>query len=296
MTASSFGPQYLPDDDFKRRARLHQSRYRVEQLGASEFREYGNRLSTADALAGRNFCAWPGMMDAVAKRFPLEDKKLYFDMLASDHIPFNLFIPLKGHAATIPLVSNWANVDVSEIETIEIEWAPAPKNQFLDDSTSFDAYIAYRTRDGSLGAVGVEVKFTEREYSWGTTERARMFDPNSHYNVVHQASQLYAPNSLQYLQTPRLKQLWRNQLLGESMLQHRALNLSHFTSVLIHPAGNTHFSTAAQEYQQLLAPTPARAPFRSLTYETFIGHCRGYATSAQYLSWIEYLTQRYIVA
>lgn len=183
-----------------------------------------------------------------------------------------------------------------QILSLELEWAPTPKKQFLDDSTSFDAYIAYRVRDGSLGALGIEVKFTEREYSWGATERARMFDTGSRYHVVHQAAQLYARDSLQQLRTPRLKQLWRNQLLGESLLQQRALNLSHFTSLLIHPAGNAHFSSAVREYQQLLVARPGRVPFRALTYEVFIEQCRRHATSAQDLSWLDYLTQRYIVA
>lgn len=53
--AYNIGPQYSGDDAFKARARLHQSRFRAEQLGLATYRDYGNRLSTADALAGRNF-------------------------------------------------------------------------------------------------------------------------------------------------------------------------------------------------------------------------------------------------
>jgi hypothetical protein len=35
----------------------------------------------------------------------------------------------------------------------------------LGDNTSFDAYVEYRATDGARGAIGVEVKFTERAES-----------------------------------------------------------------------------------------------------------------------------------
>jgi hypothetical protein len=295
-TPSAFGPQYALDDAFKRRARLHQSRFRVEQLRTSEFREYGNRLGTADALAGRNFyTTWPGMLDAVTARFPLGDKKIYFDMLASDHIPFNFFVPLREHPATISLVRDWTTVDVAKITAIDFEFAPAPKGDFLDDNTSFDAYITYQAHDDSRGAIGIEVKFTEGEYPWGRTEYVRMRDTTSKYHSVHHTSHLYTPDSLQHLPEPLLKQLWRNQLLGEAMKQHPKRTLAHFTSVLLYPAGNVHYAQAACEYQALLLPTKAQSAFRALTYETFISQCRASATSPQQLAWTEYLTRRYIV-
>jgi hypothetical protein len=89
---TDFGPQYRLDDDFKRRARLHQSKFRAVTLGLREYRGYGNRLCTADALAGKNFYPWPGMLAAIERRYRLADTKLTFDMLRSEHIPFNFFV------------------------------------------------------------------------------------------------------------------------------------------------------------------------------------------------------------
>lgn len=91
-----YGPQCARDDRFKAAARLQQSRFRVQHLGLAEYRDYGSRLPEDAALAGRNFYPWPGMMDAVTERFSLEDKKLYWDMLASDNVPFNFFVPPEG--------------------------------------------------------------------------------------------------------------------------------------------------------------------------------------------------------
>ncbi|HLK92772.1 MAG TPA: hypothetical protein VKZ18_22965 [Polyangia bacterium] len=292
---TDLGSQYRLDDDFKRRARLHQSRFRVTTLGLPACRGYGNRLSAADAIAGKNFYRWPGMLAAVERRFGLSDTKLTFDMLRSEHIPFNFFVPLKEHPAMIALAREWCGVQVAEIISVEIEWAPAPKARFLDDNTSFDAYVEYRAADGVRGAIGIEVKFTERAYPWGKTERRRMFDDQSRYLAVHRASGVYGAGGLDLLRTPRFKQLWRNQLLGEAMLQCPELGLGHFTSVLLHPKDNAHFVEATREYERLLAPARTSAVFRGVTFESFIERCREHVRTPEERGWSDYLAARYLV-
>ena len=235
---------------------------------------YGNRLCTADALAGKNFYPWPGMLAAIERRYGLADTKLSFDMLRSEHIPFNFFVPLRGHAAMTQLAREWSGVEVAQIVSVEIERAPTPKARFLDDNTSFDAYVEYRAKDGTRGAIGVEVKFTESEYPWGRTERTRMFADRSRYLLVHEASGIYGPGSLELLRTPRFKQLWRNQLLGEAMLQYPKLGVEHFTSVLLYPSGNTHFVEVTREYEKMQVPARTSACFRGVTFEDFIVTCR----------------------
>jgi hypothetical protein len=264
-------------------------------LGLAECRSYGNRLCTADALAGKNFYPWPGMLGAVERRYALADTKLSFDMLRSEHIPFNFFVPLWEHAAMIPLAREWSGVEVAQILSVEIEWAPTPKARFLDDNTSFDAYLEYRAKDGTRGAIGVEVKFTEREYPWGKTERTRMFADRSRYLIVHEDSGIYGPGSLELLRTPRFKQLWRNQLLGETMLQYPDLGFEHFTSVLLYPSGNAHFVEVTREYEKLLVPARTSNTFRGVTFEDFIVRCSEHARTPEDRGWASYLADRYLV-
>ncbi len=292
---ADLGPQYRLDDDFKRRARLHQSKFRTMTLGLPECRGYGNRLCTVDALAGKNFYPWPGMRTAIERRYGLADTKLSFDMLRSEHIPFNFFVPLKDHAAMIQLAREWSGVEVAQILSVEIEWAPTPKARFLDDNTSFDAYVEFRAKDGTRGAIGVEVKFTEREYPWGKTERTRMFADRSRYLLVHETSGIYRAGGLEFLRTPRFEQLWRNQLLGEAMLQCPTLEFDHFTSVLLYPRGNTHFVEVTREYEKLLVPARRSATFRGVTFEDFIARCRELARTTEDHRWVDYLVGRYLV-
>ena len=77
-------------------AREHQSKYRAEVLQLDDYNDYGNRLARKDAAAGKNFYTdFPGLLDEVRKKFPYKYSPLYYDMLRSEHIPFNFFAPLK---------------------------------------------------------------------------------------------------------------------------------------------------------------------------------------------------------
>lgn len=88
------GNQYSKDDTFKAKARLHQSHYRSKHFKV-DFDEYGNRLTKEDALKYLNFYPCLGVIETLKKRYPKYSKGLYADMLRSEHIPFNLFAPLK---------------------------------------------------------------------------------------------------------------------------------------------------------------------------------------------------------
>ncbi len=290
-----FGPQYRGDDEFKTRARLHQSRFRVEELKVLNYNEYGNRLAPEDATAGKNFYPSSGVIEAVRDRYELADTALCRDMLRSEHIPFNLFAPLRGQAWTPKLIAKWLGHEVAEVTEIAVEWAPEPKDAYLDDHTSFDTYITYVAADGTRGALGIEVKYTEREYPWGKTERARMFDEESLYLRAHRASGLYRADVLDSLRTPRFKQLWRNQLLGEAMLQKAEAGIERFTSVLLFPSGNQHFVEVTGEYAEFIVPE-RRDAFLAVVFEDFVAQCRELAEGREEsLRWLDYLGRRYIV-
>ncbi len=289
----AYGPQYSKDDAFKARARLHQSRFRAVELGVANFRDYGSRLPTAEALEGKNFYGeWPGLLDAVAARFPLGDKKLYWDLLGSDNVPFNMFVPLRGWAGATRLFAGWVGSAVASVVRVAIEWAPAPKGAYLDDATSFDVYVEYLDDTDSTCGIGIELKYTEGEYRWGTRERPRMWDQDSAYLRVNATADLYLPGALERLRTKKLKQIWRNQLLGASM-QQQPRPLRRFTSVLIYPSGNLHFRQASDAHAKLLRPE-RRDSFCAVTYEQFIGQVRALRPEADRLAWVDWLERRYI--
>lgn len=91
------GQQYSKDDKtdptgFLKRARLHQSKFRAAVLNLP-YDSYGNYLTKADGELGKNFYEGFGIFEAV-KKYRKYNKPLYSNMLRSEHIPFNFFVPL----------------------------------------------------------------------------------------------------------------------------------------------------------------------------------------------------------
>ena len=293
------GQQYSKDDKtdptgFLKRARLHQSKFRAETLNL-DFDTYGNYLTKKDGEAGKNFYEGFGIFEAV-KKYRKYNKPLYSNMLRSEHIPFNLFIPLNDNKTLGKEIFNefFAGV-IQTIDRIEIEFAPAPKENYLNDGTSFDTYVEYTHTDNSKGIIGIEVKYTEKEYKLtkGSKQENDINDKTSRYYTVTERCGLYKPNSVELLPTDKFRQVWRNHILGESILLVDSDKFKHFTSLTIFPKENKHFIQTSKDYIDLLVDNKNK--FIPLTYEDFFAVCNKHCVGNDYENWLNYLTKRYIV-
>ena len=135
------GPQYAKDDWFKAVARLHQSRFRSAVLNV-DFDEYGNRLTDADARSLLNYYNGLNVREVLRGRYPAYSKSRDADMLRSEHIPFNMFAPLKDNPElAMQVITAAFGVECRPPFDIRFEWAPKPRGHYLDDGTAFDVYI-----------------------------------------------------------------------------------------------------------------------------------------------------------
>lgn len=291
---SELGPQYFKDDSFKAKARLHQSLYRKNILKAN-YSDYGNRLAEKEALEGKNFyLGLNGIFEGVQKRYKLKYSPLYFDMLRSEHIPFNFFIPFNYYPDLArAIINQFVSGVVRRMNNITIEYSPKPKETYLNDATAFDTYIRYEHIDGTQGIIGIEVKYTERSYPYGYKERNDIYNPSSIYNQLTSRIDIYKDTCLDNLKLPKYKQVWRNQLLGERMLEVDQ-ELKHFTSIILFPKGNDHFVNVCSEYKKFLKEK-FQPKFVGITYEDFIEVGNMYCKEDRSKLWIEYLKNRYIV-
>jgi hypothetical protein len=179
------GPQYKLDSPFKAAARLHQSNYRAKVLNV-DYMEYGNRLTEADGRALLNYYNGLGVREALRERYPVYSQKRDADLLRSEHIPFNMLAPLASRPALMQLVLCEAfGLELSQPFQMMLEWAPSPAEKYLGDMTSFDAYIQGRNANGELVGLGIEVKYTEREYKIGPLEAERVRDRESTYWITN---------------------------------------------------------------------------------------------------------------
>jgi len=293
------GKQYSKDDrtdpsGFLKQARLHQSVFRAKQLKLP-FDTYGNYLTKEDGEKGKNFYDGFGIFDAVQK-YRKYNKALYSNLLRSEHIPFNIFIPLdKDRNYCKNVIGDIVKSNIISIDKIEIEYAPKPKERYLNDGTSFDAYIEYTNFDDTKGMIGIEVKYTEKEYKLQANSKQEkdVNDKKSLYFSVTNSCGLYKANAIEVLPTDNFRQVWRNHILGESILLADNNKFQHFTSLTLFPAGNSHFIKTSKEYIDMLTENDNK--FVALTYENFFSLLSKHCTDNNYIKWLNYLTSRYIV-
>ena len=160
----------MNNTEFKKAAKRHQINYREQNI-STDYKTYETWLTDEFGKEGKNFYNKLSVFSVVQQRYPNFYIDLYSDMLRSEHIPFNLFVPFRHNlefcknvfneflGGCIKSINSRSIIDGGE--NIKIEFAPSPKENYLNDGTSFDTYIEYNHKDGTKGIIGVEVKYTE---------------------------------------------------------------------------------------------------------------------------------------
>lgn len=283
------GKQYHLDDEFMASARSHQSRYRRDVLKV-ECDEYGNMLNEDDGKRLLNYYPDLGVPEILRKRYPGYSKMRDSNLLRSEHIPFNMFGPMisMGNSA-IPILNKAFDGDIKDIIRIEIEFAPEPKEKFLNDGTSFDAYIEYENNSNVRCAYGIEVKYTEHEYAIGQREKVNINNEDSKYWRVTKESGFFRPELLSELATDKMRQIWRNHLLGLAMVQSGVL--AKFKTVTIYPNGNKHFQEVLPHYKSLMLNENSDNLI-ACTFEQFFESISG---NNEIMKWKQYLSERYLI-
>jgi hypothetical protein len=287
---------------FKNAARRHQIGFREQKINVLN-NKYSTWLTDDDAMTGKNFYCGFEIFENVKDRYKIKFEKPLrgdiinkcSDMLRSEHIPFNLFIPFKKDPIFCKQVFNEILDNIESIDTIEIEYAPPHKALYLNDRTSFDTYIEYTHSDHSKGVIGIEVKYTEKEYKLANPKESREIeDKNGRYHEVTGKSNLYKSDEyIERLKKDEFRQIWRNHLLAESILLVDD-TFHHAHSLIFYPKDNEHFTNVGNEYAEMLADNTDRK-FGLVTYEYFIEICRKYCPNDAFKNWIDYLQDRYII-
>ncbi len=212
-------------------------------------------------------------------------------MLRSEHIPFNMFTPLANNLTLAKdLFSTLLNISIDTVDEIHYEYAPKPKKNYLNDGTAFDGYVEYTTTDGKRGTIGVEVKYTELAYAIKKTEKESVENRESLYWKTTRNSGVFIEGDLTELGEDDLRQVWRNHILGVSMVQRG--DKDEFYSVTLYPAGNEHFNHVIPQYKKYLTKE-AESTVQGVTFESFIDAIQ--SDDSEIIQWREFLKRRYIV-
>lgn len=287
--------EYKADDEFKRWARALQFAYREEVLhDYNEYRAPQVLLSVENAKRGLIF--YEGYRNLILSKVGNIATQLTANMLRSEHIPYNLFTPLE----TLPEISaeifgKMIGMPIKNILEIKIEYAGnGDKSLYLNDRTSFDAFVRYEAFDGRIGGIGIEVKYTENEYPLGAKEGKDIAGDNDRYRIMTAESGYYRPglDIKMFLTAHHLRQIWRNHILGYSMKHKGDVEIMHH--IHLYPLKNEHFHLyALPDYRRLLTAA-GNESFKDITYETYFALLDQYRDNGNIATWVKYLRKRYL--
>ena len=270
--------------NFKRRARLHQTKWREArkmppgtqpmrpQKGKKQ-RPLGSRIEVNYARkTGANFIT-AAARDAVENRIRHREPhqtlyldRLYADLLSSMPMCFNLFGPLAADAALASAaVKKWWPDALGRVRQVRFEWSPGRRieGRFLENRSAFDVAFELELDDGNLGVIGVETKYHEH----CKREKRPIEKRLRRYEKVTCKSEVFISGAFDALVGTPLQQIWLDHLMALSMLQDSSRQWSWVKFVLVHPAGNPSYARAAEAYSKLLAD---RSTFEVCTIESLL--------------------------
>lgn len=254
------GPQSPTDSRFARRMRFHQSWYRANRIGVpygtgphpGSTRLLGNMLPKEAAERGLNFLN-PTIFEVARKRMTWKDGlvepfRLLHNMLASQTMCFNLFGPLVDDpSAATPLMRAIFPMEVDRVTRVEIEYAPAPAQEYLGDNTAFDAFVEYTRPDKRPAFIGIETKLSE-PFS------PKRYDGPRYRMLTEQPGSPWPQEAWSSVDNIRHNQLWRDHLLVEAMLRHpQSPYVARRLLLVRHPEDKTCEAVVA-DYRRLLRP------------------------------------------
>lgn len=304
----ALGHRKLSYELFKRLARNHQGYFR-EHILHVECHQYPNVLTHNDAAKGLIFFDGfrQDIMEELKKPVPVTSTapsgQMLTNLLRSEHIPYNVFFPMKKDLEGCKQLFNaiFGREEVAKAQDILIEYHPEPIEEYLNDHTAFDVYIQYLNNDKQPCGIGIEVKYTEKEYPLipNSREYSHVKDENGNtrlsgaYSRVTNDCNYYKDDvSLDDLVSNKFRQIWRNHILGASMVLHG--DLAKFTSITFYPQENIHFSMDAMPTYQELLNERGRSTFIALNYETMFELMAQHLHVDHQEAWIDYLKNRYL--
>jgi len=234
--------------------RFHQSWWRAERLGVvagedARGNTYGNYLTEHDADIGGNFLA-PEIHDYALHRIAagggVEKFRCTRNLLSSQPMAFNLFGPLHHEPDLAALLLDPLLPGGVEQASVDVEWAP-PKQFHLGDATSFDVVARYVRADGRRAIAGIETKLTEpfSQKVYGLDDHH-----TERYREVARLSDAWRDPDCVELTDERWNQVWRNQLLVESIRQREPDLLG--CEVVVHHPLDERCASNVTEYSQFL--------------------------------------------
>jgi len=252
------GPQHKADTPFAGRMRFHQSWYRANVLrvpygtgpGPKHTGKFGNMLARKDGARGLNFLT-PEIFKVAKSRLNdeqgvVKEFRLLNNMLSSQPMCFNLFGPMvKDYELAKRVFNQILPCGVEEVVDVKIEHAPDQANEYLDDSTAFDAFVDFIGPDNQRSFIGIETKLTE-PFS------QKEYDSPAYRRWSDRKDSPWPKKAWPKLADIRYNQLWRDHLLSVAMTHHQKSPYGCGFLMLVYHPDDKQCAETKEIYQSLL--------------------------------------------
>jgi len=210
------------------------------------------------------------LKDIIARDRLTDKKRLCNNLLSSQPLAFNLFLPLRWdnyRIATVTFKKLYPDLNIKNITDIKLEFVPGDneKNRLIvTDKSCFDVFVEYITFSGQKSCIGIEVKYTEpfsnTDFNKAPSDkRQRYIDAISVYS-----EQFYSENIQKYLSV-KFNQLFRNQLISEEVKSKT--DYENCFQIVLFSSNDTKCIEAVNEFSSMLKIDKS---FQTLTIEDFI--------------------------
>lgn len=295
---SEIGPQNPENDEsFTARMRRHQSWYRAARLRLgygfdADGRPFGNLLLPDDARAGRNF--FSAEIAEVARRCAafnrdIDRPRLMSNLLSSQPMSFNLFAPLAlDNGLAVRLLTALSGRTVADVTRVAFEYAPAPRSKYLSDGTAFDVFIEFRSVDGLLRFIGIEVKLSEPFSTHPYPLSVRL----AYEHWVDHFSAPWAPVHRGHLDAVVHNQLWRDHMLAFALKEVGPEGYASGELFLIRHHLDMKTALAVDGYTALLKDTDTT--FTDLPLDQLMAAWKPVVSGTIHEAWLSECDQRYV--
>lgn len=182
----------------------------------------------------------------------IQEDRLRGNLLSSQPLCFNFFGAFYLDKEFAQKVFAKFYPEISEVKKVLFEYAPTPKEIFTNDNSAFDVAVEVLA-EGKLGLIGIECKYTEafspKEYS------------SDRYKDIYNSSKAFS-TSYEQLISSKFNQIFRNQLIAESLLQSGKYSFVN-TAVFCAPEDDSAKKTGEQ-FSSFLNPNYSN--FKVLTF------------------------------
>jgi len=261
----------LPKENgFKKRMRFHQAWWRTfvlaEESGIHPVRKketIGSAILSGDET-NKNFLTQK-IISVVEETIHgrrvensglLEEDRLFNNLLSSQPLCFNFFGELKLDLALAQKLLRRFYPGITKVTGVKFEFAPTRK--YTNDNSAFD--IAFDVMAGEKrGLVGIECKYTD-------TFSQKEYSKEEYHQIYSKGGERIFAAPYEDFIAARFNQLFRNQLVGESLVQNEEYDFV-LTGLFCHQDDVNARETAAI-FQGMLKDGASK--FRVITYQEYL--------------------------